>query len=1020
VVPSGEWSPHTEFLFSWTEPSGWGEGAVGAGYLSAITDDPVYVVSESDIYSSKRYVGAEWEWSGEAYFHVRARNSYLNLGPQATYKVMPNITPGVPLSPMYAESPQSSGVVGTTRPELWWANAADADPYDVLTYHVQASPSGSWDVLAAEASGIPQSTNSSMSSWKVDDNLSVGGWQWRVRSYDGKQWGEWSGAQFFSIAAVTADLGGSVPLSTPSTSRVPGSMFVAGRAPVDGRVDVPAVSGIGGGLTVVAAEPLAAELEVKQGKNLPGRAAVILPDASGMGASANVEFCGELGSSVEIPSKSSLFGGLSVDDSQQRLLASAVVSSPSWSWMAASVAVAGVMRGRVAVSAEGLSPLGGSLNSSIPASGDFPGRLDVPPYRGLGASTLVPSRQPLPGSVSPVEDAPGAVPVSGSVPSGEWQTSYSVEFSWDEPDDEFYPVAGYYVSWDMDAGAMVDSGGEKLSSRAISFSADGAGKYFFHIRAFNTIGNLGPETVYPVWCNMPPGAVSYPMRVDGHISPDSQRGSTPTFSWGAAVDDDQLDVVSYDLQVSREGSFPDGCLSFQGVASNPVGGVASYSLPGSGRLDGVGLWRWRVRAQDGREAGPWSQTASFFSVATDEDIPASVKLPLKDKAGFYGSVDVVGHGDPGGSVFVWSSSSGAVFGRVVPASPSDSGLDAMVRSLPGGEMRASAMVNGVSSSPMVARFGIPSSGSSPLDASIRLAIPLDAWMGGSTRPCPGMDAPFLGFVHPMALGAGGLPSLASVYTPEHFGFIDEFGRPAAASVSVSVQGYLPFAARADVEGDVPFGMVVSANVEEGVWQSEFGLEFSWTEASTIFNPVDGYYVSFDGASGTQPSDSFTKMAGREASFEAERSGEWWFHLAAKAGVNWSAPVHFLARCNNVPSMPYTPMMVDGADSLGARPTVSRDSSPVFSWGQSMDADGDAVTYTVQISSRPDFDPSNGEIVSMSGIKDFRYTVPPGTLSSGKRFWRVKASDGNQDSPWSPTATVLVNTPPGPPTGLLAF
>jgi Ca2+-binding RTX toxin-like protein len=95
-------------------------------------------------------------------------------------------------------------------------------------------------------------------------------------------------------------------------------------------------------------------------------------------------------------------------------------------------------------------------------------------------------------------------------------------------------------------------------------------------------------------------------------------------------------------------------------------------------------------------------------------------------------------------------------------------------------------------------------------------------------------------------------------------------------------------------------------------------------------------------------------------------------------------------------------------------SATADATPTLDWDDTVDPDGDAVTYRLQVDDAANF--SSPVISTTSLIPTSGYT-PGADLPEGTYHWRVWAFDGNVVGPWSAvwTFTVGTNQPPPAPT-----
>jgi hypothetical protein len=86
-------------------------------------------------------------------------------------------------------------------------------------------------------------------------------------------------------------------------------------------------------------------------------------------------------------------------------------------------------------------------------------------------------------------------------------------------------------------------------------------------------------------------------------------------------------------------------------------------------------------------------------------------------------------------------------------------------------------------------------------------------------------------------------------------------------------------------------------------------------------------------------------------------------------------------------------------------------TPKFTWSNAVDSDGDTLTYFIQVSKNINFSSpiihSTGIISGSGSYSSYNSTT---SLTTGKWYWRVKASDGT-DSLWSNSFALNVDTTP---------
>jgi hypothetical protein len=151
----------------------------------------------------------------------------------------------------------------------------------------------------------------------------------------------------------------------------------------------------------------------------------------------------------------------------------------------------------------------------------------------------------------------------------------------------------------------------------------------------------------------------------------------------------------------------------------------------------------------------------------------------------------------------------------------------------------------------------------------------------------------------------------------------------------------------------------------------------------------------------------------------ENQTTYYWRVRAYDGIaysNWSSTGEFtvdVATVNNPPTTPGVYAPPDGG-TIASEPVILR-------WNNSTDADGDQLTYDVEVgdsAGTTQIESATGLTQGGGGTTAFTLTE---ALTSGSWYrWRVRAFDGNEYSPWMSYAYFLFdsgsgpNTPPDPP------
>ncbi len=103
--------------------------------------------------------------------------------------------------------------------------------------------------------------------------------------------------------------------------------------------------------------------------------------------------------------------------------------------------------------------------------------------------------------------------------------------------------------------------------------------------------------------------------------------------------------------------------------------------------------------------------------------------------------------------------------------------------------------------------------------------------------------------------------------------------------------------------------------------------------------------------------------------------------------------------------PPTPSLLIPVNNAG-----QSDTTPTFTWSTVTDAEGDAVTYEIQVDNNSDFSSPVVLSPTASGLSAATYT-PTTTLTAGTTyFWRVRSSDGIASSAYTTSRTLFIVAP----------
>lgn len=240
-------------------------------------------------------------------------------------------------------------------------------------------------------------------------------------------------------------------------------------------------------------------------------------------------------------------------------------------------------------------------------------------FKDLGATYTCPPEKPS-----------GVAPITSTLPEAAWTSSYLVTFNWRRATFVHDPVLAYY--WKLSrTSENADQTWSNRTSQTINLNllSYGGGVWYFNVAARNTGGQFGPTAHYAVWFNNPPTTpgVAF-MRVNGLDSllnrPLVPATGTPILTWSPASDPDPDETITYRLQVARQADFGLDATTGQTSIQVDVALIANavYTLAA---LPKYGVWYWRIRADDGKQIGNWSDIASF-KLNTPPNRPTSLVI----------------------------------------------------------------------------------------------------------------------------------------------------------------------------------------------------------------------------------------------------------------------------------------------------------------------------------------------------------------------------------------------------------
>jgi hypothetical protein len=232
---------------------------------------------------------------------------------------------------------------------------------------------------------------------------------------------------------------------------------------------------------------------------------------------------------------------------------------------------------------------------------------------------------------------------------------------------------------------------------------------------------------------------------------------------------------------------------------------------------------------------------------------------------------------------------------------------------------------------------------------------------------------------------------------------------------------------------------VTANTPEAIWADRNSVTLSWSVAAWNRYPVTHYvwylvdlaaWDVFGLHAAVPPQDesfitspplptTVLTQVTVDLTHLAYGSGKWAFVVRAVNTLGAAGPAAiYRLWYNHPPTAPASVMQVNDADSLSQIPLIRQTPPTTFTWGVATDADGDALSYQIQVANHPEFgtNPNTGTnsivVDTESGTNSYIHTT---VLTNLQLWWRIRASDGMQSGPWGPIAAFRINEPPGRPT-----
>lgn len=1033
IIPSGVWQEEEEILFVWSEPSDWGFGATGAGYTVAWNDDEDYIVTDNDQFVPDNYIDKSWFDSGYRYFHLRARNSYGHLGPQCSCNILINQIPSQTGPEHYIDhTPNPSGISNSSRPTFFWGKSTDADQLDILKYELQIEPSGTFPEGTPASliiTDIAQTQAGSINEFKLNEDLIVGDYTWRVRANDTKQYGAWSDWQLLTLVPAVEDIGAKITLVTPWLENFGAKINIIQYDDLPSSIYVVPYDDLAARIGIVGFKDLNAKLYVQQGSNIDASITVEKSSNLDLYSKTTIFHASDIDSSINILPFNNLNATINVDTDLQELMGSFTVVVPSGSNLGAVANIKGDLKGKIEVELPASGDLQSSINVLQDSFSNIPVKIHIIEYQDLNGKIFIPGRKDIDAIIDVQEDIPDSVIVTSDVAENTWQTNNNPNFYWTEPYDPFSSVYEYYIAFNQDPNYTVTDSDQRTNGLTDDRFIFDAGEYYFHIRARNQFGNWNKDTThYGIWFNHIPGIPDGPLYVEGQTTP--LIGTvTPKFSWKSSVDQDQLDVLTYHVQIATDFEMTNIVSEQFSIPQTGNSSRTEFTLDENNKLNGEGGYFWRVRAYDGREYSGWSNISGFTIAPVIENFGAKLTIPIEDRSRLGAKISIIANSNLNASISIIYNQHIDLLASAIVSYKSDFDLMAIARVASKSFIGASINIIQYKELPSTIDI-IKVPGNEDIGAKIELDFAGDYELRSKLNIVTKKEEDFGGYIGIIPYDDN-LSSKITTYHSDNFSWIDNFNKHIGVKLHVLANGHKDFGASMFTIADHPGAVVVHANIEEATWQSENLVQFTWDPAPPGLTPIVEYHTHIDKIPDTEIGDINQNTIGFSRGFDMEYEGGagiYYFHIAAKNSANKYGPTtHFSIYYNHTPSTPTVPMLINNNDSFLSFPIIGATVNIEFEWGQSIDEDElDSISYHMQIAKQENFgltdEGSSSIIYEEQNIQTYRHMISGGVfIPSGTYYWRVKAYDGNQYSDnWSPTGHFVVNTPPPPPTNLFTY
>lgn len=512
------------------------------------------------------------------------------------------------------------GTIVATAYDRWWGSATGTkyltqgwhdlefymctgSSWGWIDWAVSWKKPGEWNTVLIEASNLAHEE-------VLPDVLSPGDYQWRVRAYDTKQYGEWSSWAPLVVDSVNEDLTGRIKLVEYYLSNLSSTVDIIQYRELGAKV----------GVIQDGTKDLSASVVVQYKNDLDLDSKVRIFTTEDLSATINLAPYNDLHARINVID---VYGNDDFDASVNvcykadiELGASITVKFGEYSDLDAII--------RVPTNLD----LSATVTTYTPEHYSF-----IPDFRtDFDAKIAItrPGSKDLTAKTTVLEETPGAVTVYCNVEEATWQTENNIEFTWDAAYGGFAGIEGYYTSIDQVSNTVADDSFQRTTGFARNFDLellDGSAIYYFHIAAKNNYGTWGPTTHYEVRYNHVPSNPTTPMTVNEATSyganPVVSSTASLTFEWGQSYDDDPLDSITYRLQIATQNNFGLDILGQSSIVYDVSGIVTFYKVVTGGQLES-GRYYWRVIASDGLQSSDdWSPTASF-SINTPPGTPSGL------------------------------------------------------------------------------------------------------------------------------------------------------------------------------------------------------------------------------------------------------------------------------------------------------------------------------------------------------------------------------------------------------------